>query len=137
MMAAMFGKIADMAELKLLKKIIECDACGEFYEAGSQDFIFDNGWVLDSTRFGYYAGFDDELWPSENEERANWLMCHDCIVMLLEAFPRLGATIGKGAHPCQNDTPCCKWAWRGIDTPNGTTLQYSSDDGEWIDAATT
>jgi len=129
------GKIADMGELKILRNMIECSACGEEHVAGTQDFIFNNGWVLDSTRFGYYSGFDDELWPSEEDERKNWLMCHDCVVMLLEAFPRLGATINKGAHTCEDETPCCKWAWRSVDTPNGQVLQYSNNDGEWVEAS--
>ena len=131
MTVAKFGKIADVTEPKLLKKIIECDACGEFYQAGIQDFIFDNGWVLDSTRFGYYSGFDDELWPSENEERANWLMCHDCVVKLLETFPRLGATISKGAHPCEDETPCCQWAWR----ISGDSLQHPNEELQWVEVA--
>jgi hypothetical protein len=123
-----------MVELRVLKKIIECDACGEYYEAGSQEFIFDNGWVMKSKQFGYYGGFDDEMFADEDEERDDWFMCHDCIVVLLETFPKLGATISKGSHPCENDTPCCRWAWRSIDIPDGRTFQLSNDNGEWVDA---
>jgi len=118
-----------MGELKLLKKIIECDACGEYYQAGSQEFIFDNGWVMKSKQFGYYGGFDDEMFTDEDEERDDWFMCHDCIVVLLETFPKLGATVGKGSHPCEDETPCCQWAWR----TSGDTLQFANTELEWVD----
>lgn len=122
----------------MLRKQIECSACGETQMAGYQDSIFNDGWVMDSRRFGYYSGFDDELFVGEDEQREEWLLCHDCVVMLLEAFPRLGATVKKGSHPTKNEdgTPCCKWAWKNIEKQQGSmpyTVQLVDEDGEWYD----
>ena len=63
--------------------------------------------------FGYYNGFDDNvrvlLGGSESRE---WLFCHDCVVKFLETFPLLAGDIGADCHPCQDDEPCCRHAWK-------------------------
>lgn len=65
--------------------------------------------------FGYYGGFTDTQEDLNIPPCQPWIWCHDCIVKLLETFPLLGKTIPSGGHHCDNDAPCCNWAWRATD----------------------
>lgn len=94
----------------------ECSGCGVEQPCTQQKNYPDNGWVLPFDTFGYYGGFDDnvDVLLSDVQSR-QWVLCHDCVVKFLTLFPRLQDTFAKGLHPCEGETPCCEWAWRGTD----------------------
>lgn len=128
--------------------LILCTACGNETECNQQKFYPDNGWVLPFDTFGYYGGFSDDISVLIGERRSReWILCHDCVAKLLSLFPRLTATLERGLHNCENDTPCCEFAWRA--TPifgkyehdeNGRLVPVSGahyqvvENGKWIDA---
>ena len=101
-----------------------CDACG----AG----LPTQGWHVPYQSMGYYNGFTDNLNSLLSDEQEKyWFMCHDCIVKFLTLFPRLGEFLGKGEHPCSDEVPCCRWAWRFTED---TRLQIVDDGGNWVTA---
>jgi hypothetical protein len=92
----------------------------------------DNGWALPYPSFGYYGGFSDNLGYllGDNEPQPDfWRLCHDCILAIFSVLPALGKSMSVGQHPCEDDTPCCKWAWKH-DEDTSTTLVVG-DDGNW------
>lgn len=94
-----------------------CSACGNNQPCTQQQSYPDNGWVLPLDAFGYYGGFDDNISGLETFQTRGreWIFCHDCVVKFLTLFPRLQVALAKGLHPCENETPCCEWAWRSTD----------------------
>ncbi len=105
-----------------------CDACGNPSACTQQEHYPDDGLSIDFRGSGYYGGFTDN-YPTSKSDR-EWLMCHDCVIKLLNTFPMLAANVGRGQHPCSNDAPCCKWAWRINHETNET--EYGTEDGKWV-----
>jgi hypothetical protein len=115
-----------------------CSACALRVICRSQDIYPDNGWVLPFDAFGYYGGFDDNIGITLGGTRSReWILCHDCVVKLLELFPRLSETIGANAHPCSSDTPCCRHAWQATEifgkNVHGVHSRTAWPDGVWHD----
>jgi hypothetical protein len=78
--------------------------------------------------FGYYGGFSDNLdYLLAEKEHEPWRLCHDCILAIFSVLPALGKSMSIGQHPCDDDTPCCKWAWKHEDD----TTFVVGDDGNW------
>lgn len=101
-----------------------CDACGSGLPT--------QGWHVPYQSMGYYNGFTDNLNSLLSDEQEKyWFMCHDCIVKLLALFPRLGEFLDKGEHPCRQEVPCCRWAWRMSDDHR---VQIVDDEGNWVTA---
>lgn len=95
---------------------IICSACNNFSIATQQDDYPDRGWSLPYELFGYYGGFSDSLDVALGSRQSNsWTLCHDCIVKFFDLFPNLANTYGLRHHPCSNDVPCCRFAWRGTE----------------------
>lgn len=115
-----------------VKKLIHCTACGLEAKVESCGNGPDNGLHLTGF-FGYYGGFTDYTHPSlsddsyitkEDEEEIqthnNAWFCHDCCVKLFTTFPHLARAVGirnddprqNMHHPCNDDVPCCKYAWK-------------------------
>jgi hypothetical protein len=100
----------------------------------------DNGWVMPYEHFGYYNGFSDSIPVLVSGERSkDWIFCHDCVVKFFNAFPLLAAEFGRGHHPCDDDVPCCQFAWRGTEffgkrneTPQ-VCVQYATPELTWVD----
>jgi len=91
---------------------VKCSACGIDAPATQQDSAPDNGWTMSFDSFGYYGGFSDDI---RREAQKDVVMCHDCCVKVLEMFPLEFQEKFRGGHPDSSgdDTPCCKYAWRG------------------------
>jgi len=113
---------------------MNCNALVESAHAGSS--LPDNGWSLPVDSFGYDNGFSD-VWGEEGEEPRRFHMCHDCVVMLLELFPRLAEMVGRGGHPCDDETPCCRHAWQATELFGkrgfGVRTRTAWPDGVWHD----
>jgi len=96
--------------------LVICSACEKSVKAVRDTDLPDDGWVLDFDYFGYYSGFTDEMSALLGAEPSRKLtMCHDCVVKLLELFPRLGELVGANNHPCQDAVPCCRHAWQATE----------------------
>ena len=99
-----------------MSNTVRCSGCGVETVCNQQKHLPDNGWDLPFDLFGYYGGFTDEVDVLFSNRRSrSWILCHDCIVKLLTVFPLLGDTIGRGTHLCEDETPCCEWAWRSTE----------------------
>jgi len=115
------------------KSVVFCDGCEKPSACTQQDSAPDNGWVLPYQTFGYYSGFTDdiEVLFGQKESR-NWILCHDCVVKILEVLPMLGATIDRGSHLCDAEIPCCKWSWKPkADGESGYLIL--NEKNEWIE----
>lgn len=113
------------------ERTVVCDACGETHRSFHQSTdAIDTGWILCAQDFGYYGGFSDDL-AGDTVDR-HWNLCHDCIVTLLTALPRLGERLGKGQHPSvKGDKPCCRWSWIFHTNDDGSlTTLVATDDGQ-------
>lgn len=88
--------------------MIECDGCGKLCEEALDEGRIDNGWELEAYRFGFYGGFTD---VTGDDPQDVWQICHDCVVSLMKALPRLGGKLTIGGHSSLTDSPCCHWAW--------------------------
>ena len=62
---------------------------------------------------GNYDGFNDDT----SDHAPRLILCHDCVLRLIELFPRAGREMQQGCHPIDNDsdTPCCAYCWTFID----------------------
>lgn len=113
--------------------VVVCDACDKAYEVSVHSNLIDSGWQMNAQQFGYYNGFSDSALGDEADRV--WKLCHDCIVTLLTALPRLGERLGKGQHPTTNEdgTPCCRWSWKFHTNDNGslTALVATADGKGW------
>lgn len=93
---------------------VNCSACGQASKSTQQSQYPDNGFALSYDHFGYYGGFSDNLDVALSQHSSNeWIMCHDCVVKFFDTFPMLEQEFGYRHHPCSNDIPCCRFAWRG------------------------
>jgi hypothetical protein len=110
--------------------LITCDACEKSYEVRAHSEVLDDGWQMNAQQFGYYNGFSDSAVGDEADRV--WNLCHDCIVTLLTALPRLGERLGKGQHPSsRGDKPCCRWCWSFHTNDDGSlTTLLATDDGQ-------
>lgn len=96
-----------------MTRTVKCTACGSDAIATQQEEVPDAGWELSFDAFGYYGGFSDDIRPNKSKIAT---LCHDCCVKVLELFPLEFQESFRGGHPSScggNDTPCCKYAWRG------------------------
>lgn len=98
------------------EQITSCSECGSAQQVSDADSLPRNGFLFAPRSFGYYSGFSDNLpWRGVKREEEVFL-CHDCCVRLLEAFPSIARAIGQGGHhPCDDETPCCLYSWRGTE----------------------
>lgn len=113
-------------------EFVKCSACGGGAPSTYQAGFPDHGWVLPFQHFGFYGGFTDDLGVLMGTDISkNWIICHDCIAILFHVFPKLAESIGAGTHPCEENTPCCKFAWRT--NPNGNGFQHP-EMGRWVDS---
>jgi hypothetical protein len=108
----------------------ECDACG--FE---QKTLFGNkhqvegGITIPFRALGHYGGFtDNEPWE-EIEDPEVWVLCHDCVLHFLRAFPRLAATLVPGLHSCEDSVPCCAWAWKPHPSGSGVLVGKKDETG--------
>lgn len=112
---------------------VVCDGCDKPYEVEAYSNALDAGWQMNAQQFGYYNGFSDSALGDEADRV--WKLCHDCIVTLLTALPRLGERLGRGLHPTTNadGTPCCRWSWkfRMNDEGSLTPLVATADGEGW------
>lgn len=115
-----------------------CSACAERVPCNSQHIYPDNGWVLPFDTFGYYGGFDDNVQVLTGSTMPReWILCHECVVKFFETFPRLAESLGANCHPCEDDEPCCQFAWQA--TPlfatrtSGVHTRSAYPDGKWHD----
>jgi hypothetical protein len=108
-----------------------CHGCNGNFKPNFPDGNLPNhGWSLPYYAFGYYGGFSDNLgYLLGDKENEPWVLCHDCILAIFSVLPALGKTMGLGCHPCEDEKPCCKWAWKH-DEDTDTTLVVG-DDGNW------
>lgn len=93
-----------------------CSECGSLEKIKKGDALPLNGFFFSPRQFGYYAGFSDTLpWQGDNDEDGVFF-CHNCCVRLLVSFPSIERAIGKGGHhPCNDEIPCCSYAWQGTE----------------------
>jgi hypothetical protein len=74
------------------------------------------------TGYGMFADFYD------NEGPRNIRLCHSCSVKFIEMFPPDFQQEFRGGHPVsEEEEPCCKFAWHGIDGVH----HESWPDGVW------
>lgn len=116
---------------------VVCSSCERTVSSAGINPYPNNGWIIRFDDFGYYGGFTDNIDSLlDNRISRRWILCHDCVVKFLTAFPNLARTIDAGGHGRDTDTdtttPCCEWEWRISDT--GET-QIVGDNGEWTDVA--
>jgi hypothetical protein len=98
-----------------MSAVVTCDGCGETTVCTQQEHLPDYGWALPYEQFGYYGGFTDEIEVLLGQRETNLaILCHDCVVKVLNALPMLANKIAPddGHHPYEGETPCCKWAWK-------------------------
>jgi hypothetical protein len=108
-----------------------CSACGEGAPSTYQSGLPDSGWSLPFQSFGYYGGFSDDLEAEFGiTVFQRWVLCHDCVMKFLYVFPALAKSVQAGQHPCENDTPCCQFAWRAH--PETGVIQIAQL-GQWVD----
>lgn len=66
--------------------------------------MVDNG--MDIVFNGGYAMFHDFF-----DEEITALICHDCVVKILELFSEEFRSKFQGGHPMTGGVRCCKYAW--------------------------
>jgi hypothetical protein len=106
-----------------------CDGCGGTYAVDFPNSeLPERGWSLPYYDFGYYGGFSDNIdYLVGDSEPKPWRICHDCVLAIFSVLPALGKSLRVGQHPCEDETPCCKWAWKFGD--EGTLVV--GNDGNW------
>ena len=118
-----------------LLRFVVCNTCGQSVRCENAQRSLDlpdNGWAIPLKDFGYYGGFSDNdfIFDDNRGDIKDYLVvCHDCVLRLLETFPRLAERIGFGSHSMSgnDERPCCDYAWR---THNG--IVEKGKQGEWI-----
>ena len=121
-------------------KYATCSACHGRFPCSWQNYFPDNGWVLPFDTFGYYGGFSDavEVLMGGTLSR-QWILCHGCVVKLLDTFPRLAESFGGAHHSCDDEVPCCQFAWQVADVSGDdggkrtVRTRTSFPDGVWHD----
>jgi hypothetical protein len=115
----------------------KCDNCDEESKSESaQGSGFpDNGIELYPLTLGFYGGFWDNF-PLNADKPAGQRVafCHDCTLALLRSFPAIIKGLAElqivtsngqpryGMHPCEDETPCCEFAWQGTDEQGSIML---------------
>ncbi len=127
--------------------LVKCSACGEDGEGETiNNHLPVSGLTMAWEDFGYYGGFIDVYDDIGMPPQSLWVWCHDCVVKLLKTFPLLANMIPRGGHHCQDDTPCCNWAWRATEKfgkyeadergelvpVSGAHYQFA-ENGAWVD----
>ena len=129
-------------------RTITCDCCGNDDVSTQQEHVPDDGWHLPVDLFGYYGGFSDNIKVLMGQSPSSWMvMCHDCVVKFLTAFPLLAEKLTDMGHPNHNKPhgvyldddreypSCCKWAWTSVKTGPGWQdydLYYGDGQGGWV-----
>lgn len=124
-----------------------CENCNKTEELHYNDKLPRNGWIIPFDTFGYDGGFDDNIGVLCGGDESRYLViCHDCVLKVLEVLPRVGEMLGSGCHQHLDDTPCCRHAWRatelfgkyedGKPVP-GVHEQISWPDSQWHDCPIT
>ena len=105
---------------------MKCDNCNLEVapEPAQPDNLPDLGLEMFPLTFGYYGGFFDNFPTDMDKPTGNRVVfCHDCSVALFRQFPSLfrglddvvfpvqGGRVAYGLHPCEDDIPCCEFAW--------------------------
>lgn len=94
----------------------KCDGCGRSMPATQQKNYPDNGWALPYEEFGYYGGFTDNISVLLSSEPSKLIvLCHDCVIKILDALPLLKEFLADQRHNCQDSTPCCDYAWQATE----------------------
>lgn len=94
-------------------KTVKCDECGIDAIATQQEELPDGGLELVPRLWGYYGGFTDNIPWQEATDTESIVLCHDCCVRLMYAFPSIAQAMGVGGHhPCRDEIPCCSYAWK-------------------------
>jgi len=118
--------------------LVTCSGCertqrGDFSNGG----LLPCGWIVPYEDFGYYNGFSDNIEVLYNTlPSKTWVLCHDCVVILLGALPLLAKKIPLNSHYCDEDKPCCEWAWQGTGlygTGIAGVLTRHPENGKWVD----
>ena len=124
-------------------RLIKCDNCGEMAPATQQDALPDSGWWFPYDHFGYYGGFTDSIDVLLGQEPGkSFIICHDCVKVVLRFMPGLAKAIGKGNHPNMNKPhdfqhpldvePCCEWCWTSVRHDGEPSTAYIVQDGKWV-----
>jgi len=114
----------------MTNKMVRCHGCELEHPATQQDKFPDNGWVLDYENFGYYGGWSDNIQVLlGNRTSKPWVLCHGCVLKLLDALPLLKQYFEVGQHPCDAEIPCCSFAYSHGDIQ----VRYAHD-GAWVDS---
>lgn len=87
-----------------------CEARIELVEAGNVETPLAG---LSFSLAGYDSGFNDDT----SDHNPLLILCHDCVLRLIDLFPRAGREMQRACHPNGNDddTPCCQYCWTFID----------------------
>jgi hypothetical protein len=102
---------------------IQCGECGGSFDVDGEHSLIDKGLYLTPRMWGYYGGFTDNNPWEEVRDREEINLCHDCCLRLMRAFPSIARAMGEGGHhPCSTDEPCCEFAWRCGETPDGKDI---------------
>lgn len=95
---------------------LACSECGTDLPVESGYALPKWGFLFAPRDFGYYAGFSDNMPSGEIRKEEEVFFCHDCCLRLLDAFPSIARSIGEGGHhPCDDEVPCCRYAWQGTE----------------------
>ena len=108
--------------------MLQCTNCEKEFKTNVEGIAIDNddylvaiedGLQINFNNSGYYAGFTDCLLsnlPKDEpayEPPIVWNLCHDCVVLILETFPALGATVPiqmqHYSPGFENNERCCRW----------------------------
>lgn len=131
--------------MRKMESTMKCDNCNRQVatEPLQGDTFPDGGLELFPLTFGYYGGFFDNFPSDLDSPTGNRVVfCHDCSVHLFRTFPSLfkgledivfpvqDGKVAYGLHPCENETPCCEFAWASageqgkIKLVNRDTMQW-------------
>jgi hypothetical protein len=90
-----------------------CNECGYAKDTWKEEGALENGLRFNSKEMGYYGGFTDSNPWEEAQDQDVVLLCHDCSLRLMRAFPSVARAMGANAgHPCDKEKACCEFAWK-------------------------
>lgn len=109
---------------------VSCSACKKQVPSSEGgESLPEAGLILRYPEFGYYDGFYDF---TTADDLTPWTLCHDCVIKLLDTFPKLKKSLRGGLHPCNGDVPCCEFAWKFGTSKNGFPSVLLADKGKWV-----
>jgi hypothetical protein len=122
------------------RTLVECSGCGRKgftgFMGSDDTAIIDNGLVIRFWECGFHGGFHDGA--AMGEPAPDWSLCHDCLVTLLETFPRLAEKVPPGLHSCDDAVPCCRWARKHCEDTDALLCPNLDESGNlvwtpWVD----